>query len=104
MKLNRRQMLAGTTLAGPASAMLNAQAAAFRLRYAPRVRWLQGLSVPQQLETYAKAGLRAFEHNGLPGHTMQEIEQIRKTRDEHGMAMGVFVVNRGGWRPTSLPD
>jgi hydroxypyruvate isomerase len=84
---------------------LRAQTAApFKLRYAPRIGWLNNLSVPQQLEVYAKAGFRAFEYNGLPSHSMSEVEQIRKKRDELGMAMGVFVVNRGGWRPTSLPD
>ena len=65
---------------------------------------MQDMSVPQQLELYSKAGFRAFEYNGLPNHTMQEVEQIRKKRDELGMAMGVFVVNRGGWKPTALPD
>jgi hydroxypyruvate isomerase len=65
---------------------------------------MQDMGVPQQLELYAKAGFRAFEYNGLPNHTMQEVEQIRKKRDELGMAMGVFVVNRGGWKPTALPD
>lgn len=77
---------------------------AFRLRYAPRIGWVNGLSVPQQLELYHKAGFRAFEYNGLPGHSTQEIETFRKKRDELGMAAGVFVVNRGGWKPTALPD
>jgi hydroxypyruvate isomerase len=105
MKLNRRQMLAGAAVAGPASGLLHAQApASFKLRYAPRIGWLQGMPVPQQLEQYAKAGFRAFEYNGLPGHSMQEIEQFRKKREELGMSMGVFVANRGGWRPTSMPD
>lgn len=65
---------------------------------------MQGMPVPQQLEMYAKSGFTAFEHNGLPGSSMSEIEAIRKKRDELKMAMGVFVVNRGGWRPVSLPD
>ena len=105
MKINRRQMIAGAALAGPAGGLLTAQTPSpFKLRYAPRVGWLQGMSVPQQLEQYAKAGFRAFEYNGLPNHSMQEIEQFRKKRDELGMSMGVFVVNRGGWRPVSLPD
>lgn len=104
MKLNRREVLTTAALAATPSA-LQAQAAAssFRLRYAPRVGWLS-IPVPQQLEMYAKAGFRAFEYNGLPGMQPAEIEQLRKKRDELGMAMGVFVINRGGWRPTSLPD
>jgi hydroxypyruvate isomerase len=105
MKLNRRHLLTGAALTGPAWSLLNAQpASAFRLRYAPRVGWLRDMTVPQQLEAYAKAGFTAFEHNGLPGQSMSEIEAIRKKRDQLNMAMGVFVINRGGWRPTALPD
>ena len=105
MMFNRRHLLAGAALAAPASALLKAQSSSgFRLRYAPPVGWLRGQRVPQQLEGYAKAGFTAFEYNGLPRHSMQEIEEIRKKRDELKMSMGVFVVNRGGWRPTALPD
>lgn len=102
MPFNRRAFLGGAA----ASTLLQAQNAPgpFKLRYAPRVGWLGGMSVPQQLEGYAKAGFRAFEYNGLPNHSMQEIEQIRKKRDELGMAMGVFVINRGGWKPVALSD
>jgi hydroxypyruvate isomerase len=95
-------------LAVPGASVMNAQAdrasGSFKLRYAPRIGWMQGMPVPQQLDMYAKAGFRAFEYNGLPAHTIKEVEEIRKKRDELGMAMGVFVVNRGGWRPTSLPE
>ena len=102
--LNRRQWLATSAGALTASAALQAQTApTFKLRYAPRIGWLQG-PIPQQLETYHKAGFRAFEYNGLPNHTMSEIEQFRKKRDELGMSMGTMVVNRGGWKPTALPD
>jgi hydroxypyruvate isomerase len=76
MQLNRRTMLGGAA----ASALLQAQSAPAGFK------------------------LRAFEYNGLPNHSMEEIQQFRKKREELGMAMGVFVVNRGGWRPTSLPD
>jgi hydroxypyruvate isomerase len=109
ISVDRRRWLGSTAAAAAASILRTAPSRAqgsslFKLRYAPRIGWLQGLSVPQQLEAYAKAGFRAFEYNGLPNHSMAEIEQFRKKRDELGMAMGVFVVNRGGWRPTSLPD
>lgn len=98
-------MLAGVALAAPTGKFLRAQPApGFKLRYAPRIGWMQGMTVPQQLDLYARAGFKAFEYNGLPNHTMQEVEQIRRKRDELGMAMGVFVVNRGGWKPTALPD
>jgi hydroxypyruvate isomerase len=102
MKINRRNLLAGAALAGLAPAQQTS--GSFKLRYAPRIGWMQGMPVPQQLELYAKSGFRAFEYNGLPNHSMQEIEQFRKKREELGLSMGVFVVNRGGWRPTSMPD
>ena len=108
MKPSRRDLFAGAALAaapGFAAAAQSANASgSFKLRYAPRIGWINNMPVPQQLEMYAKAGFRAFEYNGLPNHSMQEIEAFRKKRDELGMSMGVFVINRGGWRPTSLPD
>jgi hydroxypyruvate isomerase len=105
MKISRRHLLSGAALAAPLSPV-RAQSAAspFRLRYAPRIGWVQGLSVPQQREWDAKSGFTAFEYNGLPGHSLSEIEGFRKKRDELKLAMGVFVVNRGGWKPVSLPD
>ena len=102
--VDRRQWIATAFGVATASSLRAQTPPAFKLRYAPRIGWLQGLTVPQQLEMYSKAGFRAFEYNGLPTHSMDHIKEIRKKRDELGMAMGVFVVNRGGWRPTSLPD
>lgn len=88
-----------------APALLQAQRAThkFKLRYAPRLG-LVNLPIPKQLEIYAENGFTAFEYNGLPSHPMAEIESFRRKRDELKLSMGVFVVNRGGWRPTSLPD
>ena len=102
--VNRRQWLATAAGAATALTLRGQNSPAFKLRYAPRIGWLQGMNPSQHLEVYSKAGFKAFEYNGLPNHSMAEIEQIRKKRDELGMAMGVFVVNRGGWRPTSLPE
>lgn len=77
----------------------------YHLRYAPRIG-LQGgkIPIPQQLETYAAWGFRAFEYNGLPNHPMSEIESFRKKMDELKMSMGVFVVNSGGWRGGAMCD
>ncbi len=102
--VDRRQWIATALGVATASSLRAQTPPAFKLRYAPRIGWLQSLTVPQQLEMYSKAGFRAFEYNGLPTHSIDHIKEIRKKRDELGMAMGVFVVNRGGWRPTSLPD
>ena len=101
-------MVAGASAlaTGPASAA-QAQTAApykYKLRYAPRIGLLQGLTVPQQLEVYAKNGLFQFEFNGLPSQSPAEIKTIRDKMDELSMSMGVFVVNRGGWKPTAMGD
>jgi hydroxypyruvate isomerase len=104
MPSNRRQFLAAPLAAIPMAALAQTSPRPFRLRYAPRIGWMQGMPVPQQLALYAGAGFRAFEYNGLPQHSLAEIEQLRKKRDELKMAMGVFVVNRGGWKPVALAD
>ena len=103
--MNRRELLKNSALAASAASMRaqTAKPAGFRLRYGPRVGLASG-PVPQQLETFAAAGFSAFEHNGLPSNTPQEIEAIRKKMDDLKMSMGTFVVNRGGWRTTALPD
>ena len=77
----------------------------YHLRYAPRIGWLQELSIPEQLELYASHGFRAFEYNGLPHqHSLEEAAQFRKKMDELQMEMGVFVVNSGGWKGDALCD
>lgn len=103
--MNRRHLL---QLGAAASVLsqVSAQSAptAFKLRYGPRMGWLGGMSVIQQIEMYHKAGFRAFEHNGMLGMQPSEVTAMRKRMDELGMSMGTFVVNRGGWRQTALPD
>lgn len=103
MHVTRRNLF-GAALAAPS--LLPAQKAAhkFKLRYAPRIGYVTNLPVPRQLEIYAENGFTAFEYNGLPSHSPSEIESFRKKMDELRMSMGVFVVNRGGWKPTALPD
>ena len=102
----RRRAFIGASLG--AAALAHAQTAPvtqpFKLRYGPRIGFIPDTPVPRQLEIYRAAGFTAFEHNGLPGQKPDEVVAIRKKMDELGMSMGTFVVNRGGWRPTSLPD
>lgn len=102
--MNRRRFL--ETLLGVAGARKVALGVPyrFRLRYAPRIGLLPELPIEQQLEIYAEWGFRAFEYNRLPRHSFHEIEAIRKKREELGMAMGVFVVNSGGWRGEAMVD
>ena len=96
-----------TALLTSAAAAFSAQAAPapapFKLRYGPRIGWLNE-PISRQLEIYAEAGFSNFEYNGLPTHTQKELEEIRKKMDDLKMSMGTFVVNRGGWRATAMPD
>ncbi|MBL8215875.1 MAG: TIM barrel protein [Bryobacterales bacterium] len=103
MHVTRRNLF-GAALAAPS--LMQAQKAThkFKLRYAPRIGYVNNLPVPRQLEIYAENGFTAFEYNGLPSHSPAEIATFRKKMDELQMSMGVFVVNRGGWKPTALPD
>ena len=96
----RRHLLGSMSLAAAATA-----APGFRLRYGPAMGWLgANVSVPEHMRIYAEAGFTAFEFNGLPRHTMSEIEGFRKKRDELKLSMGTLVVNRGGWRATAMND
>lgn len=103
MHVTRRNLF-GAALAAPP--LMQAQKAThkFKLRYAPRIGYVNNLPVPRQLEIYAENGFTAFEYNGLPSHSPAEIASFRKKMDELHLSMGVFVVNRGGWKPTALPD
>jgi hydroxypyruvate isomerase len=94
--------MSGASLAGLAAAAPAPYE--YKLRYAPRIGLLGGLSVPRQLEIYAEWGFKAFEYNGLPQHSMAEVEEFRKKREDLGLAMGVFVVNSGGWKSDALLD
>ncbi len=103
--MNRRHFL-HSALAAPLAAASAAAAPAYqyRLRYAPRIGFPGNLPIPRQLEIYAEYGFRAFEYNGLPRHTGQELETFRKKMDELKMSMGVFVVNSGGWKGDAMCD
>jgi hydroxypyruvate isomerase len=106
--LNRRNLLQGLAVAATASTTLPSVAAAagpaFKLRYGPHVGWLNPEPPVRQLEIFAEAGFSAFEYNGLPSRTPQQCEEIRKKMDDLKLSMGTFVVNRGGWRQTAMPD
>lgn len=80
----------------------------YHLRYAPSMNmggWSQGkLTLEQQLEFYAQWGFRQFEFNGLPGQKPEAMASLRRKMDDLGMRMGVFVVNRGGWKGAAMCD
>jgi hydroxypyruvate isomerase len=103
--MTRRNLLATPALGAAAMAAAPPPAPGFRLRYGPPMGWLgPKFSVPDHMKAYAEAGFSAFEYNGLPRHSMAEIESFRKVREDLKLSMGTMVANRGGWRPTSLPD
>lgn len=102
--MHRRHFLhlsAAMPLLPAASAATNHQ---WHMRYAPRIGMVQDLTIPRQLEIYAENGFRAFEYNGLPRHSNQEIASFRKKMDQLKMSMGVFVVNSGGWKGDAMVD
>jgi hydroxypyruvate isomerase len=102
LPIHRRTLLGAAALA-PSVLLAQKATHKFKLRYAPRLG-LVNMPIPRQMEIYAENGFTAFEYNGLPSHSNQEIESFRKKRDDLKLSMGVFVVNRGGWKPTALPD
>lgn len=98
--MQRRHFLAAGALAAPAPA---APAHRYRLRYAPHLG-NRDVSLDRQLEVFAEQGFTAFEFNGLPKLKDEEIRALAKTKERLGLAMGVFVINRGGWKPSALVD
>jgi hydroxypyruvate isomerase len=106
--MTRRSIFRSALSAAAAAPLLaqpdKAKGNGFKLRYAPHIGWIRTLSIPDQMKLYAQTGFTAFEYNGLPNHSPEEISQFRKVMDELGLSMGVFVFNRGGWRATALND
>lgn len=111
--MRRRAFIEGLTAAtaaiavGPLTEAAQPARAAgrYKLRYAPRLDFLRDeLTIPQRLELFAKHGFDATEYNGLMGHPLSEVEQMRKTLDSLGMEMGIFVANPNGWKTAGLVD
>ena len=102
--MNRRDLFRVSPLAFLGASPAPAAPFKYNLRYAPRIGLVSDLSVERQLEIYAEWGFQAFEYNGLPRHSNQEIEAFRKKMDQLKMSMGVFVVNSGGWKASAMVD
>ena len=98
--MQRRHFLAAGALACSAAA---APKYSYRLRYAPHVTD-RDVDYHRQLEVFAEQGFRAFEFNALPKQSDAAITALAKTKERLGLAMGVFVINRGGWKPSALVD
>ncbi len=77
----------------------------FQLRYAPHFGMFQASAGPDpvnQLKFAADEGFRAWEDNGMRGRSKDEQERIAKAMTQHGIAMGVFVVNDIDWTNPTL--
>lgn len=98
--MHRRQMF-GLVAAAPLAAA--ATKYSYRLRYAPRIGMIDA-PVERQLEIIAENGFTGFEYNGLPKHSLAEIEGFKKKMDALHLTMGTLVVNRGGWKPSAMVD
>lgn len=74
-------------------------AAPFKLNYAPHFGMFKnsaGDDLIDQLKFMADQGFRALEDNGMMGRTPEMQSKIGETMAKLGMAMGVFVVDKGG--------
>lgn len=71
----------------------------FKLKYAPHFGMFEnsaGKDLIDQLKFMADMGFTALEDNGMMGRTPEMQEKIGKELARLGMAMGVFVVDKGG--------
>ncbi len=105
--MQRRTFLQKSTLAASAAAALVTPALAgtppaknkFKLKYAPHLGMFDnsaGKDIVDQLKYMADLGFTALEDNGMPGRSPEDQQKIGDTMAKLGMAMGVFVLNKGG--------
>ena len=100
--------VAGLSIAGRIAHAAQDDAAAsparrtFHLRYAPHFgmfRHSAGPDLLDQLRFMADQGFTALEDNGMRGRPKEMQEKIRRTMDQLGMQMGVFVATADFGRP-----
>lgn len=103
--MQRRNFLKNTLLstAGLSALDFNSHAktpaAPFKLNYAPHFGMFKnsaGDDLIDQLKFMADQGFRSLEDNGMMGRTPEMQSKIGETMAKLGMAMGVFVVDKGG--------
>ncbi|RYU95722.1 hydroxypyruvate isomerase family protein [Emticicia agri] len=71
----------------------------FKIKYAPHFGMFKnsaGEDLMDQLKFMAEVGFTALEDNGMMGRTPEMQTKIGETMTKLGMAMGVFVVDKGG--------
>lgn len=103
--MQRRNFLKNTLLSTAGLSALDfdshakAPAAPFKLNYAPHFGMFKnsaGDDLIDQLKFMADQGFRSLEDNGMMGRTPEMQSKIGETMAKLGMAMGVFVVDKGG--------
>lgn len=94
-------LVAGGSLTSNASSQPGVEKAAqtFNLNYGPHdgmFKNLAGNNFLDQIQFMYDQGFRGIEDNGMPGRSPQEQQKIGDLLAKLGMAMGVFVLNKGG--------
>jgi len=93
-------MLAGSSLSSQAKDRRKAQDnGPFHLNYGPHdgmFKNLGGSTFLDQIQYMYDRGFRGIEDNGMSGRPAAEQEKIGNLLAKLGMAMGVFVLNKGG--------
>ncbi|MCL4638855.1 MULTISPECIES: hydroxypyruvate isomerase family protein [Olivibacter] len=93
-------LVAGSSLTSNASTQtVNKAAKTFNLNYGPHdgmFKNLAGNNFLDQIQFMYDQGFRGIEDNGMSGRSPQEQEKIGNLLAKLGMAMGVFVLNKGG--------
>ncbi|WP_134088256.1 hydroxypyruvate isomerase family protein [Olivibacter sp. XZL3] len=94
-------LVAGSPLIANASSEKQTTKAAqtFNLNYGPHdgmFKNMAGSNFLDQIQFMYDQGFRGIEDNGMSGRSAQEQEKIGDLLAKLGMAMGVFVLNKGG--------
>jgi hydroxypyruvate isomerase len=91
--------MAGTTLPLAGSTEAFPAKNTFKMKYAPHFGMFEnsaGKDLVDQLKFMADVGFTALEDNGMMGRPEDVQTKIGETMAKLGMAMGVFVVDKGG--------
>jgi hydroxypyruvate isomerase len=92
-------VLAGNAFAGNTHQPENVAGKPFNLNYAPHdgmFKNLAGDNFLDQIQFAYDQGFRGIEDNGMAGRSAAEQEKIGKLLTKLNMAMGVFVLDKGG--------
>lgn len=73
----------------------------FQLAYAPHFGMFsnQAMGIEDEIRIMADFGFEAIEDNGMRGRSKEDQEKVARALSKHGMRMGIFVANDGGFGP-----